>query len=93
MRTEYSNLDSQSSNKFLKRSYTMSKKIMQENLEQCLQMSEQELESVVGGVLVNPTGRPGRPSAPPLPRPGGGIAAAAAEEAATIAAIVAGLAF
>jgi hypothetical protein len=64
----------------------MSKRIMQENLEQCLQMSEQELETVVGGAV--PYRRPssgGGFSGLPLPRPGGGIAAAAAETATIIA--------
>ncbi len=69
----------------------MSKRIIQENLEQCLQLSELELESVVGGAV--PYRRPtsgGGFSGLPLPRGGGGVAAA---EASTTATIIASLAF
>ncbi len=68
----------------------MSKRIMQENLEQVLQMSEQELESVVGGAVPyrRPSTSGGGFSGLPLPRPGGGISAAS-----TIATILAGFAF
>jgi hypothetical protein len=68
----------------------MSEKIMQENLENCLQISEQELESVVGGALVPARGRKGRFSGLPLPRTGG--IAPAAEGAATVAVILGTLA-
>ncbi len=67
----------------------MSERIMQENLEQYLQLSEQELESVVGGAV--PYRRPssgGGFSGLPLPR-GGGVAAS---QASIIASIIAGLA-
>jgi hypothetical protein len=71
----------------------MSKRIMQENLEQCLQLSEQELDSVVGGAVPqkSPIGSRNKGSfSPPLPRPGGGVAASTAEEAAAAAALIAG---
>jgi hypothetical protein len=68
----------------------MSERIMQEN-QQILQLSEQELETVVGGVLyVSPKPR-GRFSGLPLPRVGGGVAPATTSTAA-IAGILAGLA-
>jgi hypothetical protein len=69
----------------------MSKRIMQENLEQCLQLSEQELETVVGGAV--PYRRPssgGGFSGLPLPRTGG---IAPATNASILASIIAGLAF
>jgi hypothetical protein len=75
----------------------MSERIMKENLEHCLQISEQELDSVVGGAV--PYQQPGKPygytpyipkSGLPLPR-GGGVAAGATS-ASTIATILASLA-
>jgi hypothetical protein len=67
----------------------MSEKIMQENLENCLQISEQELESVVGGALApsSSRGRKGGFSGLPLPRTGG-IAPATSSSAAVVATIL-----
>jgi hypothetical protein len=69
----------------------MSKRIMQENLEQVLQLSEQELDSVVGGAVkqVTPMNKSAGGSGLPLPRPGGGIGASLTP--AEIAAVIAGL--
>jgi hypothetical protein len=68
----------------------MSKRIMQKNPEQCLQLSEQELESVVGGAV--PYRRPssgGGFSGLPLPRTGG--IAPATTSATIIGTLLAGL--
>jgi hypothetical protein len=70
----------------------MSERIMQENLEQCLQLSEQELDSVVGGAVPqkSPIGSRNKGSfSPPLPRPGGGVGASLTP--AEVAAVIAGL--